>query len=95
MLIQELGRFGDPIEGWKPSDFRDAIPPAHRGGRVVHELETQQFALYVPRSERLHDAAAAFLASAFQLPEGGYRVERNIYTPSRISPRCRSVDFWC
>lgn len=156
MLVEELGRFGDRVERFKPTDFTQAVPPELRGGhvgilwhtgngqwiirsanvlndsacsvemgqnydrkknpgdlqidyapfhndiwvkqilpnrpewfgfgvdhfsrgRVILELSTGKFIMFVPKTPKFHDGAVQYLAHVFHLPEGGYEVERKIY----------------
>jgi hypothetical protein len=52
-------------------------------GRVVFEVLKHKFVIYAPRSKSMTDSVFRFLAESFQLPEGGWETNTEIYQPKR------------
>lgn len=59
MLAEELGRFGDRVEQFRPTDLTEAVPPALRGGRVGLLWHTGHGQWIIRSANVLDDAACA------------------------------------
>lgn len=49
-------------------------------GRIIYDLTTEKFWIYVPRKNFLHNAAL-FIANELNIPLGGFKILEKVYAP--------------